>query len=758
MPNVDQTNPLPVPSITISKSAIVMIKNEPYKYLGETVPGRVHLMHRETGLPYLQEDENGAVSLLTQIGWDDLVLAGELQVVEPPSKLTARMLARMAEWDSRDIIDDPLRPRQPGEALPLEPDAAKMLAQVLLLDEHGVPNGVKAIEKALAKRWKGEFVTKFGEHDKPITIKRWRSERGTPGNRLLSDFIRMSGRVPRKPYGDGIPHEIVQIMCLRARMEPGTTTEIHDQVGTMINEINNGENPNYAKPAKAYAIPSESTVYRAWRALENSYTVASREGIRIRDAEWRGAGRPLVARYPFQYGIMDHTRLPMVAVFDIDNDLLSSEVWLTTLIDVYSRVILGWVITVFPPSLWTVTECIRRANLPKRPPPFMAAKYPILRRLCGKTSELIVDNGREFRGHGLENAAAGAGFAVRFAPIKKPTYKGVGERFFGTVLGKLTNRLPGKTIPIARTRKAEYDAKILAVVTLDDLEALMNQAIAEYHTEGHGSLMDRQPALVFQKGTAGGIDVIHDMDTFLKEVMAVILDVQLDKAGITRFGLRYFDVRLVPELLDDLIPMEPRRQRRDDATVRTKIKYNPMDIGRIHVWNRKTRRYVTLVCEFSNYAEGMPLELHKQIQAQAEFEAAEFSTEADCMAARTRRIDAIRAIDTTATRDQKQDLATLMEIPRIRAITGNIVDVNIDRPVAVSLSDFIAHDMASATSLDAEINAPRKPFSEEGSTRKKRVPARDRRDAGKARPVVSATPPTRKVAQGRSRRVSGDYN
>jgi hypothetical protein len=387
----------------------------------------------------------------------------------------------------------------------------------------------------------------------------------------------------------------------------------------------------------------------------------------------------------------------------------------------------------------------------------MAAKYPILRRLCGKTCELIVDNGREFRGHGLENAAAGAGFAVRFAPIKKPTYKAVGERFFGTVLGKLTNRLPGKTIPIARARKGEYDAKIQAVVTLDDLEALMNQSVAEYHTEGHDGLLDRQPALVFQKGTTGGIDVIHDMDTFLKEVMAVILNVQLDKAGVTRFGLRYFDVRLVPELLDDLVPMEPRRQRRDDATVTTKIKYDPMDISRIHVWNRKTRRYVTLACEFSNYAEGMPLELHKQIQAQAESEAAEFSTEADCMAARTRRIDAIRAIDITSSREQKQELAKLMEIPRIRAITGNIVDVNIDRPVAVSLSDFIAHDMASETSLDADITAPRKPFSEEGSTRRKRVPARDRRDGGKARPVVAATPRTRKVAQGGGRRVSGDY-
>ncbi|KAL0578074.1 hypothetical protein ABG067_008760, partial [Albugo candida] len=108
----------------------------------------------------------------------------------------------------------------------------------------------------------------------------------------------------------------------------------------------------------------------------------------------------------------------------------------------------------------------------------MAKKHPILRRLCGRVSEIVVDNGREFRGHGLEDAAAAAGFAVRFAPIKRPTYKAVGERLFRTIKEKIAKRLPGYMIPIERARKGEYDPKIKAIVTLDDLEALMNQAMA----------------------------------------------------------------------------------------------------------------------------------------------------------------------------------------------------------------------------------------------------------------------------------------
>ena len=100
------------------------------------------------------------------------------------------------------------------------------------------------------------------------------------------------------------------------------------------------------------------------------------------------------------------------------------------------------------------------------------------------------------------------------------------------------------------------------------------------------------------------------------------------------------------------------------------------------------------------------------------------------MAARSRRIQAIRNIDITAKPEQRAELAKLMEVTRIHQITGNIVDVSIEPAVAVTLDDFIHHDRAAIRSIDAEIRAPRKPFSEEGSTKPKRVPARHRRNLG----------------------------
>ncbi len=759
---------LALPDYVVKPGSIVMVDDEPHKHLGATVPGRIHLMHMREGTVVFNPPEVGDDGLLSQMGWDELLLQGRLRVIDPPSLITARQIARMTDWDYHDIVGDPNRKRVAGEDLPLDPAAAKMMAQVVLLDEKGVPNGIKAMAKALAEHWPGEFEDKFGPHDKPATIKRWRTERGTPGNRLLVDFVRMWGRVPRSGHADGVVEEIIHKKCLMGRIEGSSVIDLEAEISTLVAQINAGEHPDYQKPTDDYPTPSYYKVYRAWVALDNAFIAAAAGGTRAMRSDWRGSGRPLVAKRPFQLGIIDHTQLQAVVVIDLDNDILYEEVWLTTLFDVSSRAVLGRVVTAFPPSLWTVAEVIRRANLPKRPPPKMAAKYPILRRLCGRTAEIIVDNGREFRGHGLENAAGQAGFSVRFCPIKRPTYRAVGERYFRTVKSKVSKRIPGRVIPFPKSLKGDYDPKEKACLLIDDLEALLNQAEAEYHTEDHDAL-GMPPALFFQKKTGGVIDVAHDLSAFFNEIMEVVPNVQVDRAGVTLFGMRYFDIKggEVADLLDDLVPVEPRRQStRDDGTrtATTKAKFNRMDIGRIKVWNRVRRKYVELGCEFADYADGLPLELHRQVERHAEAAGLAFSSEADRKAARSERIQAIRSIDRTADESMRKELAKLNEIPRLRQLVGNIVETSVGPAYPVTIGDFIEHDVAAKTSLDDEIMSPRKPIDKEAGRKAKHIPARDRRNAGQPRKTKESpsTKPEGDVAPARrttggSRRANRDY-
>ena len=720
-------------------NTIIEIDEAPHKYLGLPMPGRIHLMHCQTGLPHLVEDKQGVMGLLTTEGYDELLLAGRLVVRETERASIARKIASETEWTFADCDE-------------LDPKARKMLAQCEVLDDHGVPNGVKAIGLALADHWTPELREKYGEHDNPHTIKRWRTDRGFAGDRNIRDMVRMTGRVRRAPYFDDVPQEVLQKGALLNWTQQFSYTDVAVEISNELRDINAGRSSLYPKPEKPYPVPHYATVRRACRALIGAVTREARDGKAASEADWKGSGRPLTAKRALELAIIDHTPINGFFVLDLDHEMVAGKPWLTVMIDVHSEVILGHVITYLPPSYWTVGEVLKRASLPKRPPPKLIERYPILRRICGKAAEIIVDNAAEFRSQALEDAAKGAGFAVRHCPIKKPRYRAIGERIFPTLQEKITKLIPGGSKPIALARKLGHDPEKEACVTVRELEALVNAAIAEYHISPHSGLQDRQPALMFEKSVAKhGIDLIHDLAGFQREIMDVVPGVQLSNTGLRLFNLRYHCIRGVPSLLEDLVAVEPRRQSHAEAVATVKVKYDPQDISVVHVWNRVKKTHITLRCSDETYADGMPLWFHNQLLERAREEAAAFNTEAERIAFRSRRIKAIRNISPEAKHRERITLARLYEIPRLRQITGNLVHLHMDEPESISLDEFIAHDLSATTMLDDEILAPRLPVDQSRKPKNKR----DRRDAGQAHESQEGQMPARRTT--RTRRVSGSY-
>ena len=729
-----------LPPLNLHPEAVIEIRGAPHKLLPGPVPGRLVLLNGRTGMPYMTEDEDGERGLLTPAGFDEMLRTGDIVIVDPPSAIAARRLAASAEWTVEEIEEE------------IDPAARKRLVECEVLDDAGVPNGAKAIAEALARLWTPELAGKYGEADNPHTIKRWRSERGKPGLRRLKDMVNMSGHGSKLPFWNDVVHESLWKAALRAHVNGGINyRDVHSEHDAEIQAINAGDSPDYPKPEKPHVELSYDTARRACIALESAAATEAREGKAMKDANWRGSGRPLRASRALELSIIDHTPLD-VFVVDPDREMVLGRPWLTLHIDVHSRAVLGWVITFRDPSMWTMGEVIKRSNLPKRPPPCLGRRHPILRRIMGKSAEAALDNELFHTGHGMEDAAKGAGFAVRFAPIKKPRYRAIVERPLGTIPRKICELLPGAVRPIAWARKAGYDAEKFAVCTLNELEAVGNYAVAEYHAEPHEGLQDRQPALVFQKSVAKhGIYLVHDVVGFQRELLEVVPRVQLTNAGIRLWGLRFTDVREVPKLLDDLRPLEPRRQQRERATCIVKVKFDPENIGVIHVWNRnkRARRWVTLRCDDPDYAEGMPLWFHQDIRNVAKLEASGrpatddeeaivgFNTPAERRATRARRIQAIRNISPQAKARERDLVAQLYEIPRLRQITGNLVHLHTEEASPVTVDQFIAHDLAATTALDDEILAPRDPSNGDTPRRHRKDPAaepRDRRQAGEPQP------------------------
>lgn len=724
----------------IPRNAIIEIDGVPHKYLGEIIPGRPHLMNCITGHPYMIDTPQGS-EIMTREAYDVLLLEGRLVVKESQKDRLARRIASETDWDSRDCDA-------------LDPKSRKTWVQCTLLDDLGIPNGFKAMSIALTDHWTPELKEKFGEHDNVHTIKRWRSERGEIGNRTHRDMVRMWGKVPRGVYVDDHIMEVRKKAAMRQWVSKVNYADAHAEVVAEILDINEGRSPHYPKPDKPYPYPSYDTVRRDCQQLECAATTGAKNGDAAVEADWRGSGKSLTANRALELAIIDHTPLDGFLVVDLEREMIVGSPTLSVMIDVCTKVILAHVIAYQAPSVWTVAELLKRANLPKRPPPAMAARYPVLRRICGKAAEIIVDNGAEFRSEAFEDAAKSAGFAVRHCPLRKSRYRGLVERTFPTIQGMITEKLRGASLPIAKTRKLGYDAKKFACVTTNQVEAVANWAMAEYHTNKHAGLMERQPALMFEKSVAKyGIDLVHDVKSFFIEILDIIPTVQLSKTGIRQWGLRYHCPRAVPSLLDDLVPREPRRQRRDGATATVKAKYDPQDISVIHVWNRVRKKYVTLKCADETYADGMPLWFHEQIKAAAKAEADAFNTQQERLAARAKRIQAIRNISPAAKHEERKTVARLYEIPRLRQITGNLVHLHTDEAEAVSVEDFISHDLSSTTMLDDEILAPRQPIDPRG----RRDATRDPRDAGSRRASAQSAENTTRTRPA-SRRASGSYN
>jgi hypothetical protein len=209
-----------------------------------------------------------------------------------------------------------------------------------------------------------------------------------------------------------------------------------------------------------------------------------------------------------------------------------------------------------PPSIYSVMECIKRANRPKLQITGLSKDYPVLAYIFGRFDEIVVDNGKEFSGNALEDAMADVGTTIRFAPIASPTYKAIVERFFGTLNQLLNTKLPGAVFKTDLLREMGYDPSKDAILTIEQLEELIHEALATYHVSLHSGV-GAPPAQLWQEDMhAHGIDVIDDDRVLDKTMGAVKHPCRVTTSGVTLLGLQYHDERKVGELLEDLIGFE----------------------------------------------------------------------------------------------------------------------------------------------------------------------------------------------------------
>lgn len=248
------------------------------------------------------------------------------------------------------------------------------------------------------------------------------------------------------------------------------------------------------------APPHPNTIRSRIKKLDAYNKKKSREGNKAaRDAFAPSKGHFPGADSPLSVVQVDHTPVDIILVDDTFR-LPIGRPWLTLLIDVYSRMVLGFYISFDPPGNLSLGLCLAQAFLPKEK---WLSKLGIETPwpCWGLPRTIHADNAKEFRGKMLTAACKEYGIDLEWRPVATPHYGAHIERLLGT-LNEEIHAAPGTTFSNPRQR-GEYDSEGQSAMSLAEFEKWFTiLCIEAYHHRPHSQL-GMPPIAKWQEGIFG---------------------------------------------------------------------------------------------------------------------------------------------------------------------------------------------------------------------------------------------------------------
>lgn len=226
--------------------------------------------------------------------------------------------------------------------------------------------------------------------------------------------------------------------------------------------------------------PSRMTVYR----VLGSEIEQQQQRRRTRSIGWQGETLILKTREGLEVEVKesnqvwqcDHTRVDLFVVDQVGEVL--GRPWLTTVIDTYSRCIVGMHLGMESPSAVVVCLALRHAILPKQ----YSSSYELtqLWGTYGVPRYLYTDGGKDFGSKHLEQVASE--LKIVLCQRRYPAEGGIVERPFGTLNSELFTTLPGYTGNSAKRRPKQAESS--ASLTLMQLEKYIVRYVVERYNPG----------------------------------------------------------------------------------------------------------------------------------------------------------------------------------------------------------------------------------------------------------------------------------
>ena len=314
------------------------------------------------------------------------------------------------------------------------------------------------------------------------------------------------------------------------------------------------------------------------------------------------------ATHPLAVVQIDHTPLDLNIVDSVHRRYLGRP-WLTLVMDVYSRAVLGFHVSLNAPSSFSVGMALTHAILPKDLwlarhqesltrllKHFAPRDFPDLSWDCwGKPVKIKADNGREFWSDMLKEACSYYHIDQEFRPVLKPNYGGHIERLLGTVLGEI-HALPGTTFSNTRER-GEYDAEKEASFTLEGIEVwLTAYFLGVYHQREHSSI-GMTPMQKWEEGLLIGSEdappvglperIQGEAAQRLRMDFLPGIERSVQPRGVTWKGVTYMSPVLVPYIRQK----QSNGQKAKGQSRYFTFRYDPNDISQLYFLDPELDRY-----------------------------------------------------------------------------------------------------------------------------------------------------------------------
>lgn len=337
------------------------------------------------------------------------------------------------------------------------------------------------------------------------------------------------------------------------------------------------------------APPHENTLRNRINAIDPEFAIKKRFSAKKANEKFGNFdGEYPEGNFPLEVYQVDHTPLDIILTDSISRKPIGRP-YLTLAIDVYSRMVAGFYLSLQAPGYFSVSQCLYNAFLPKDD---FLKEHGVKGEweIYGIPSKYAVDNGKDLIGLDMQRVCDEFGVTMVRRPVGRPQFGPHVERVFRTI-NKEVHNLPGSTFSNT-AEKAEYDSAKNATFTLEEITQWLTEFIVnKYHNRVHHGIgmtpkqKYRQGILGDDKNPGTGLPPIIENKESIKIALLPTFYRTVQKDGITLDGITYYS---------DILRVWINKEDTQGNKLKFKVKRDPLSIKKLYFFDPEIKEYFEL--------------------------------------------------------------------------------------------------------------------------------------------------------------------